>query len=133
MIGIEFAKFDTLKIKINTKTKMKYSKFKLAQETIKHKGFIQKLPAAIRMIKMWRRGEYKMKFTDILLPALALLYVISPIDLIPDFVLGIGALDDLAILALAIPLLMKEVDKFLLWESQKVHPDSKIIDAEIVE
>ena len=83
------------------------------------------------MIKSWRKGEYKMKVTDILLPALALLYVISPIDLIPDFVLGIGALDDLAILAFAIPLLLKEVDKFLLWESQKKNPN--VIDAEIVE
>ena len=110
---------------------MKHSKFKLAQEAIKHKGFLQKIPAAARMIRLWRKGEYKMKFTDILVPALALLYVISPIDIIPDFVLGIGALDDLAILAFAIPMLMREVDKFLLWESQR--NDSKIIDAEIVE
>lgn len=113
------------------KHKMKHSKFKIAQEAIKHKGFLQKIPAAVRMIKLWRKGEYKMKFTDILIPALAMLYVISPIDIIPDFVLGIGALDDLAILAFAIPMLMKEVDKFLLWESQKDNP--KIIDAEIVE
>lgn len=112
-------------------TKMKHSKFKLAQEAIKHKGFVQKIPAAVRMIKSWRKGEYKMKVTDILLPALALLYVISPIDLIPDFVLGIGALDDLAILAFAIPMLLKEVDKFLLWESQRKNPN--VIDAEIVE
>ena len=112
---------------------MKYSKFKLAQEAIKHKGFLQKIPSVFRMIKLYYKGEYKMKFTDILLPALALIYVISPIDIIPDFVPVIGALDDLAILALAIPLLMKEVDKFLLWESQKGNPDTKIIDAEIVE
>ena len=74
-----------------------------------------------------------MKFTDIILPALALIYVISPIDLIPDFVLGIGALDDLAILALAIPMLMKEVDKFLLWEMQIKSKGMEIQDAEIVE
>lgn len=110
---------------------MKYSKLRLAKEAISHKGFLQKIPAAVRMIRAWRKGEYKMKFTDILLPALALLYVISPIDIIPDFVLGIGALDDLAVLAIALPLLMKEVDKFLLWEMQKKNP--KVIDAEIVE
>ena len=45
---------------------MKHSKFKLAQEAIKHKGFLQKIPAAVRMIKSWRKGEYKMKVTDIL-------------------------------------------------------------------
>ena len=112
---------------------MKYSKLKLAQEAIKHKGFLQKMPAVYRMFKSWRAGEYKIKFTDIILPALALIYVISPIDLIPDFVLGIGALDDLAILALAIPMLMKEVDKFLLWEMQIKSKGMEIQDAEIVE
>ena len=49
------------------------------------------------------------------------------------FVLGIGALDDLAILALAIPMLMKEVDKFLLWEMQIKSKGMEIQDAEIVE
>lgn len=110
---------------------MKYSKFKLAQEAIKHKGFLQKIPAVFRMFKLYYKGEYKMKFTDVLLPALALVYVLSPIDIIPDFVPFVGALDDLAILAFAIPLLMKEVDKFLLWESQSKNP--KVVDAEIVE
>ena len=109
---------------------MKYSKFRLAQEAIKHKGFIQKIPAVFRMLKLYFKGEYKMKFIDILLPALALVYIISPIDVIPDFIPAVGALDDLAILAFAIPLLMKEVDKFLLWEAQSKNP--KVIDAEIV-
>lgn len=110
---------------------MKYSKLKLAQEAIKHKGFLQKIPATFRMIKLWSKGEYKMKITDILLPAIALVYVLSPIDFIPDFVPFVGALDDLAILAFAIPMLMKEVDKFLLWEQQSKNPE--ITDAEIVE
>ncbi|MCG2794043.1 MAG: DUF1232 domain-containing protein [Weeksellaceae bacterium] len=110
---------------------MKYSRFKLAQEAIKHKGFLQKIPATYRMFKYWRSGEYQMKLIDVLVPALALIYVISPIDFIPDFFPFIGALDDLAILALAIPMLMKEVDKFLFWESQKRNPE--IQDAEIVE
>ncbi len=108
---------------------------KLAQEALKHKGFLQKIPAVFRMIKAWRSGRYNMKFTDILFPALALVYVLSPIDLIPDFVPFIGALDDLAVLAFAIPMLLKEVDKYLIWEyQQKDNPmPNKIIDAEIVE
>lgn len=109
---------------------MKYSKMKLAQEAIKHKGFLQKIPAIYRMLKSWNKGAYKMKFTDILLPAIALIYVLSPIDLIPDFIPVIGALDDLALLAFAIPLLIKEVDKFLLWEYEQTN---NITDAEVIE
>jgi uncharacterized membrane protein YkvA (DUF1232 family) len=34
-------------------------------------------------------------------PVLAVLYVLSPIDLIPDFLLGLGQVDDLGVLGLA--------------------------------
>jgi hypothetical protein len=34
------------------------------------------------------------------LPLLALVYLISPIDVIPDFLLGVGQLDDLTVLLL---------------------------------
>lgn len=99
---------------------MKYSKIDVLKEAIKHKGFIQKLPAIWRMVKLWKQGHYPAKTLDIVLPILGLLYVISPIDLIPEFLVPvIGSMDDLAVLALTIPKLMAEVDKFLLWEALK--------------
>lgn len=115
---------------------MKYSKLNLAKEAINHKGFVKKIPDIFRMVKLWRKGLYPMKSVDIILPLLGLLYVISPIDLLPDFALPVlGVMDDLAILSLAIPKLIKEVDKFLLWEAEKKYKDAetKVIDAEIVE
>lgn len=113
---------------------MKYSKISLAKEAIRHKGFIRKIPDIFRMVNLWRKGVYHMNFLDIFLPVLGLIYVISPIDLIPDFIFPVvGVMDDLAILSLAIPKLIKEVDKFLLWEAeQQLSKDTKVIDAEIV-
>jgi Uncharacterized conserved protein len=114
---------------------MKYSKLNLAKEAINHKGFVKKIPDIFRMVKQWRKGVYPMKSLDIILPLIGLLYVISPIDLLPDFALPVlGVMDDLAILSLAIPKLMKEVDKFLLWEAEQKYKDgeAKVIDAEIV-
>ncbi|MBF5026729.1 YkvA family protein [Planobacterium oryzisoli] len=99
---------------------MKYSKIHLIKEAIKHKGFMQKIPVVWRMVKMWKSGKYPLKSIDMIIPILGLLYVISPIDLIPEIAVPfIGSLDDLAILALIIPKLMKEVDKFLLWEQMQ--------------
>ncbi|WP_374460109.1 YkvA family protein [Chryseobacterium taeanense] len=114
---------------------MKYSKLSLAKEAINHKGFIRKIPDIFRMIRMWKKGEYPMRSIDIILPLLGVLYIISPIDLLPEVAVPvIGVLDDLAVLSLTIPKLIKEVDKFLLWEADRKYNNSgtKIIDAEII-
>ncbi|WP_292009313.1 YkvA family protein [Chryseobacterium sp.] len=110
---------------------MKYSKLSLAKEAINHKGFVKKIPDIFRMIKYWKKGLYPVKSIDIILPLLGLLYVASPIDLLPEIAVPVvGVLDDLAILYLTIPKLIKEVDKFLLWEAEQKY--TKVIDAQIV-
>lgn len=112
---------------------MKYNKLHLAQQAIKHKGFIQKIPDIYRMVTYWRKGLYPMKAIDIILPMLGVLYVISPIDLLPEIAIPfLGVMDDLAVLSITIPKLIKEVDKFLLWEAEQKNNTTKVIDAEIV-
>ena len=98
---------------------MKLSKIALAKEAFKHKGFIQKIPVIVRMIRsMTARGGYKPDYKNVILPGLALVYLISPLDFLPDFIPVIGVLDDLALLALAIPMLEKEAEKFVVWEAE---------------
>lgn len=43
----------------------------------------------------------------VMLPAIAVLYLLSPIDLIPDFLLGLGQIDDLGILTVAVLVISK--------------------------
>jgi uncharacterized membrane protein YkvA (DUF1232 family) len=45
-------------------------------------------------------------FPKLIIPA-AILYVLSPIDLIPDVILGLGQLDDLGVVALAMALFIE--------------------------
>ena len=111
---------------------MKLSKIALAKEAFKHKGFIQKIPVIIRMIKsITGKGGYKPQFKNIILPGLVLVYLISPLDIIPDWLPVIGVLDDLALLAFAIPMLIKEAEKFVAWEISS-RPDYKIEEAEVI-
>ena len=60
-------------------------------------GLINSFRLAWRLIRD-QRVPWLLK----LIPLVVLLYIVSPIDLIPDFVLGLGQLDDLAILVLGI-------------------------------
>ena len=114
---------------------MKYSKLNLAKEAIAHKGFLKKIPDIFRMVNLWRKGIYPVKSINLILPLLGLLYALSPIDIIPDFIILVGVIDDLAILSLAIPKLIREVDKFLIWEAEKKYSTekTKIIDADLVQ
>lgn len=117
----------------NSEHKMKYSKIELAKQAIKHKGLMRKIPDIYRMIKYWRKGIYPVNSIDMILPILGILYIISPIDLLPEIAVPVlGIADDLAVLSLTLPKLLKEVDKFLLWEAKQKGNLQNISDATII-
>lgn len=82
------------------------------------------------MLKAMFKKEYKPKYSVFILPAIAFIYLISPIDIIPDIIPVIGWMDDVAIVAFVVPFLMKEVEKFLLWKEGKNGNGLKTIDIE---
>jgi uncharacterized membrane protein YkvA (DUF1232 family) len=45
--------------------------------------------------------------TKLIIPGLMALYILSPIDIIPDVLVGLGQLDDLAVLVLAVKLFIE--------------------------
>lgn len=47
----------------------------------------------------------------------ALIYVLSPIDLILDFIPGIGFLDDAIVIGLAIRLALPDLEKYRAWKT----------------
>ncbi|MCQ4272246.1 YkvA family protein [Pseudomonas kuykendallii] len=62
------------------------------------------------------RGEYRAVSRQALLASVAALaYFLSPLDLIPDFLIGVGLLDDFAVLAWVTRTWSKELDAFRLW------------------
>ena len=45
-----------------------------------------------------------------------LLYIFLPIDIIPDFIPGIGFIDDAAMIALCIRMAKLDIDKYKSWK-----------------
>ena len=80
----------------------------------------EKTGIIIRMLRAYSKGEYTdISKLNIAMTLGAILYLIAPIDLIPDF-LPLGLVDDVALLLWVFNNTKKEVEEFLLWEdSQK--------------
>ena len=79
-----------------------------------------------RMLKAHVNGSYKIKSMRMLIILLAaIIYFINPIDLIPDFIFGIGLADDLAVLNWVYRAAASEIDSFRNYESSLVNPETQ--------
>lgn len=92
---------------------------KLLRGVIKNRSFFSKIPVLFRMLKATKSGEYKMNKSNMIIAVLTLVYLFSPLDLIPDWFPLLGIFDDIGLFTIAISKLMKETDEFLLWEESK--------------
>ena len=83
-------------------------------------GIGAQLAAVPRMLSLGLSGRYPgLRKSRILLAALGLLYIVSPVDLMPEVFLGIFGLgDDAFVAAWVAGALLGETDAFLRWEAQ---------------
>ncbi|MEQ7917581.1 YkvA family protein [Xanthomonas sp. WHRI 1810A] len=66
------------------------------------------------------RGEYRAISPKAILSVVAgLMYFISPLDAIPDWIPGLGMLDDIAVLAWVMKSLNTELDAFRAWRAKQ--------------
>jgi uncharacterized membrane protein YkvA (DUF1232 family) len=89
----------------------------LPQETFKG-SLIYYIQAVLRLIRAYYRGDYRaVPVTTLLIIIAALIYLVNPFDLFPDWVPVVGFLDDAFILILAVRRTRGAIDQFLAWES----------------
>jgi uncharacterized membrane protein YkvA (DUF1232 family) len=71
------------------------------------------------LIRDYWKGTYRdLSAKSIVIFIVALAYIISPIDLIPDYILGLGQIDDAAILGLSLYFLEKDLMKYKEWKDK---------------
>jgi uncharacterized membrane protein YkvA (DUF1232 family) len=77
----------------------------------------ERLSIFSRLAQAYATGDYKAVPWKAVMTALAaIIYFLNPIDLIPDFIPGLGLTDDFSILLWVYNSISTEVDKFLEWE-----------------
>ena len=70
----------------------------------------------VSLIKDYRSGAYKkFPFLSVAGIVFTLAYIISPIDLIPDYIIGIGQIDDAVVVGFCLYLLRKDLRKYKEW------------------
>ena len=82
------------------------------------------LTALFRLLRAYIRRDYQdIPWSSIVLVIVAIIYFVSPIDLIPDFLPG-GLLDDAAVIAFVIAQIKTDLDNFLAWEVEQSDGES---------
>ena len=82
--------------------------------------YLEELKALVRMTKAWVSRKYtKVNNKTILYTIIAVVYFVTPTDFVPDFILGIGFIDDMAVLTWALSLVKNDLSSFKEWEKNK--------------
>ena len=72
------------------------------------------------MLQDYRKGLYSsVPWFTIASIAFALLYVLNPLDLMPDFIPGLGYVDDFAILTVTLRFIETDLHKYLDWKLEE--------------
>lgn len=82
--------------------------------------YVDDLKTLIRMAKFWVSRKYTgMDTQTILYTIVAVVYFVTPTDFVPDFILGLGYMDDIAVISWVLGLIKEDLAKFKLWEKEK--------------
>ncbi|MBT0607350.1 YkvA family protein [Aequorivita echinoideorum] len=71
----------------------------------------------VGMLKDVKNGVYpNVPWFTIATVVLALLYILNPMDIIPDFIPGIGYIDDIAVLTIGVGWIESDLHRYLDWK-----------------
>ena len=78
------------------------------------------LTACFRLIRAYAKGSYReVPWHSLMMIVASVIYFVMPIDLVPDFIVGFGLLDDAALLGWTMKTFSADIDGFLEWESEQ--------------
>ncbi|MDR1832851.1 MAG: DUF1232 domain-containing protein [Fusobacteriaceae bacterium] len=82
--------------------------------------FSEDIPLLFSIVKDYTNGSYReLPWKTIAAIVGTLLYVFSPVDLIPDFLLGVGLIDDAAVVGLCMSGLHLDLQQYKFWKNSK--------------
>lgn len=81
-------------------------------------GVQEDFGALVNMLRYWSKGEYReLPIRTAAISVCAIIYFLTPIDLIPDIIPLTGFLDDATVIGFLAASVKKDIDNFRIWEA----------------
>lgn len=82
------------------------------------------LKLLLSLVKDYISGEYRdIPYGSIIAAIGGILYFLSPIDFIPDFIPGIGLIDDVFVIGLVLKQIQDDLHKYQVWKYHQSESD----------
>ncbi len=109
------------------------SRQKAIEEKVRSSGKLRRFSTDIRlmfsMLRDYWQGNYReVPWKSIAAIAGAMIYVLNPLDLIPDLLLGIGFLDDAGVVAACLAFVESDLLRYAAWKEQEEHTTTMVHD-----
>lgn len=120
-----FARFLPLAQRLLIRGRLPTLLFAVASKSARQGGRLGKLKEELKLLQAlclaYWRGEYRaVSAKSMVIVVAGLMYFLSPIDAIPDFIPVFGMLDDIAVLAWVMNALDQELSAFRAWRERQV-------------
>lgn len=87
------------------------------------RAFLEDVVPPLEMLRSYFKGKYpSLPVLTVATIVLTLLYILNPIDAVPDIIPVIGYSDDVAVLAACLAVCKAEIERFKRWKSQLAPP-----------
>ncbi|XKH02408.1 DUF1232 domain-containing protein [Marinobacter nauticus] len=102
---------------------------KTIEEKVRNSGHLNRFNTAIKLmfslLRDYWQGNYRaVPWKSIAAIAGALIYVLNPLDLIPDFLAGLGFLDDASVVAFCLKLVESDLHRYAAWKELQNSPSN---------
>ena len=85
-------------------------------------GVFDSISASFRLLKAYAKGEYRqISVESMVLIVSSIIYFVMPIDVVPDFILAFGFVDDAALLAWTFKTVAGDIKEFVEWEKNQIN------------
>lgn len=112
----------------NTKALIMDANEKAARNKNTLQSVWEQLQLLLQMLNSYRKGEYKgVSKSTILIITVGLVYFLSPVDLIPDIVVGAGLIDDVALIGYIAKKINQDILKYKQWVNHSNQPTQSLI------